>query len=106
MAPSWTNTGLITPELTIFANVEPQPASVVARDVITLFADSHRDGQVIYTSAGSSGEVEQLLLEAAATILPNPSGKSYTEECGIMLEGSQRTQATAQDDLSKPMEDA
>ncbi|KAK5077280.1 hypothetical protein LTS08_008578 [Lithohypha guttulata] len=70
IAPSWTTTGLV-PEGFIekVAGIGTQTPAVVARSVAILFADSRRNGQLIYSVEGKYSEAEGTLLKAAVDIV-------------------------------------
>ncbi|KAJ5239679.1 hypothetical protein N7468_004298 [Penicillium chermesinum] len=74
VAPSWTDTGIISADLLKQVGVTTQPPEAVARSVAFLFADSTRHGDVIYSWDSQFREVNNApggLLEAAENILPN-----------------------------------
>ncbi|KAF2716225.1 NAD(P)-binding protein [Polychaeton citri CBS 116435] len=70
IAPSWTVTGLLPPQLTDRIDGPWQQPEVVARAVAVLMADQKRQGQLIYIVQGKYKEVEEgFLMTAAREIL-------------------------------------
>ncbi|KAB8209877.1 hypothetical protein BDV34DRAFT_221381 [Aspergillus parasiticus] len=75
IAPSWTTTGLVPAEFLASLGVITQDPGVVARSVAFLFAESTRNGHLIYSWEGNYKEIEQAeggLLSTVKDILGNP----------------------------------
>ncbi|KAE8347735.1 hypothetical protein BDV24DRAFT_170760 [Aspergillus arachidicola] len=75
IAPSWTTTGLVSAEFLASLGVITQDPGVVAKSVAFLFAESTRDGHLIYSWEGNYKEIEQAeggLLSTVKDILGNP----------------------------------
>lgn len=64
VAPSWTLTGLVPPEVAA-AGKKTQPPEVVGRQVALLMADENRDCQIIYSYDGRQKEIEQGVFQNA-----------------------------------------
>ena len=75
IAPSWTSSGLVSPEFLASLGVITQDPDVVARSVTLLFADSERNGHLIYSWEGKYKEIDQAeggILSSVKSILGNP----------------------------------
>ncbi|KAE8164808.1 hypothetical protein BDV40DRAFT_286688 [Aspergillus tamarii] len=75
IAPSWTSSGLVSPEFLASLGVITQDPDVVARSVALLFADSERNGHLIYSWEGKYKEIDQAeggILSSVKSILGNP----------------------------------
>lgn len=75
IAPSWTTTGLVSADFLASLGVITQDPGVVARSVAFLFAESTRNGHLIYSWEGNYKEIEQAeggLLSTVKDILGNP----------------------------------
>ncbi|KAF2193209.1 NAD(P)-binding protein [Zopfia rhizophila CBS 207.26] len=59
IAPSWTDTGILSREMFAAMGDLVQPADVVARSVILLMADKNRHGEMIYSECGKFWEIEK-----------------------------------------------
>lgn len=64
VAPSWTVTGLVPPEVEA-AGKKTQPPEVVGKQVALLMADEKRNCNLIYSYAGKQKEIEQTIFKKA-----------------------------------------
>lgn len=88
IAPSWTTTGLVPEGLVEkVAGIGTQTPAVVARSVAILMADGKRNGQLIYSVAGSYSEAEDVLLKAAAHIVGDANEDLVMEKLSRAMSG-------------------
>ncbi|UPX10320.1 uncharacterized protein EKO05_0000986 [Ascochyta rabiei] len=58
IAPSWTDTGILSPAVLCAIRDNLQPADVPARSVTLLMADATRHGELVYSERGSYMDLE------------------------------------------------
>ncbi|KAJ6028688.1 hypothetical protein N7540_004264 [Penicillium herquei] len=74
VAPSWTDTKLISPAARAYFKMKTQTPEVVARSVVLLFVDQSRCGNVLYSKEGTYREInmgKNGLLEKTVQICRN-----------------------------------
>lgn len=99
VAPSWTVTGLVPPQVEA-AGKKTQPAEVVGRQVAVLMADEQRNCELIYSYAGKQKEIEHGVFEKAlAEVLDGEVGDDIVVQrlYEMMAGANTKPEATWQD---------